>query len=96
MAADRRLAQQLAGAGHRAHGVRHVLRSVEVLDATADRARLLVVDALAAAQVRDARGALVRRAPTRSDAPHEVELVRTTGGWRLVEVRARDRRPAPG
>lgn len=84
--ADRRLVQRLAAAGETAHGVRHAVRAVDVLDVGADRARLRVVDVLAPYELRDAAGAVVRRAPGRGAASYVVELVRTPAGWRLVEV----------
>ena len=86
LAADRRLVEQLAAAGQSAHGLRHSVRSVDVLEASADRARLRVVDVLAAYEVRDAAGAVVRRSPSRGEAPYAVDLVRTAAGWRLVQV----------
>ena len=87
LAADGQLVRRLAAAGQTASGVRHAVQSVQVLQATSDRARLRVVDVLAAHEVRDARGTVVLRTPARGQAAHLVELVRTPAGWRLVEVR---------
>ena len=86
LAADRRLVQQLAAAGRSAHGVRDAVRAVDVEHAAGPSARLRVVDALGAYEVRDAAGAVVGRTPPRADAPHVVELALTPSGWRLVQV----------
>jgi hypothetical protein len=88
LAADTRLVGELAAAGLQAHGVRHDVRSVAVLSATADHARLRVVDSLAASELRDSAGVVVRRVAGRGAAAYVVELTRTPDGWRVVEVRS--------
>jgi hypothetical protein len=86
LAADTRLVEQLAAQGQTAHGLRHTVRSVEVIEDSPDRARLKVVDVLAAYEVRDRSGAVVSTAPARGEAPYVVEMTRTPVGWRLVQV----------
>jgi eukaryotic-like serine/threonine-protein kinase len=86
LAADLVLVGRLAGAGRTARGVRHDVRSVEPLEVDDDRARLRVVDVLAAYDVRDAGGAVAEAVPARAEAAHLVDLARTPQGWRLVQV----------
>ena len=83
---DTVLLEELVAKGRTASGLRHEVRALEVLDSRADAARLRVVDVLAAYEVRDAAGAVVSRAAERGEAAYSVELVRTTSGWRLVQV----------
>jgi hypothetical protein len=84
--ADRALVEQLAAQGQTADGVRHEVREVEQLELDGDRARLRLVDVLAAYEVRDAAGEVVSRTPSRGEAAYVVELARTADGWRLVQV----------
>lgn len=86
LALDTDRLQSLVDRGQSAHGLRHAVQSVEVLEAGDDRARLRVVDALSPYELRDASGALVQRVAGRPAAPFLVELVRTADGWRLVQV----------
>ena len=86
MRSDAALVEQLAVAGRTAHGVRHTVRSVDVLAATDRGARLEVVDVLAPYEVRDGTGEVVSRAPARGEATYVVELTRTAEGWRLLSV----------
>ena len=86
LAADQRLVDELRRAGRTASGVRHVLGDVELVTATADRARLRVVDALPTYEVHDAGGAVVGRGAARGERPQLVELALTADGWRLVSV----------
>ena len=69
-----------------AHGLRHELRDVDVLEATAGAARLAVVDVLADHEVRDNAGAVVQRVSERGSTAWRVRLVREAGEWRLAEV----------
>jgi hypothetical protein len=85
-AADARLVRALAAAGRTAEGVRHRIRSVDVVAVEDDRAELRVVDSLSPYDVRDATGAVVARSPGRGEAVQHVRLVRTDAGWRLVDV----------
>jgi hypothetical protein len=87
LAADTSLLQELTSAGRTASGVRHQVRSVEEREIGTDRVRLRVVDVLAGYEVRAADGGVVTRTPARGEAPYDVELARTSDGWRLVEVR---------
>jgi len=87
LASDTALLQSLVDQRQTAHGLRHEVRSVEVLSAQGSSARLRVLDVLNAYEVRDAAGAVVSRAPARGEQPFLVELVRAGDGWRLVEVR---------
>jgi hypothetical protein len=86
LAADTQLLQELADAGRTAHGLRHTVRSLEVLQASGGASRLRVVDVLTAYEVRDTAGAVVSRAPARGEQPFLVQLTRTADGWRLVQV----------
>ena len=86
LAADRALLAGLARDGRSAHGLRHELRDVKVLEATAGAARLAVVDVLADHEVRDNAGAVVQRVSERGSTAWRVRLVREVGGWRLAEV----------
>ncbi len=87
LASDTALLQSLVDQRQTAHGLRHRVRSVEVLSATAASARLRVVDVLGAYEVRDGTGAVVSRAPARGEKAFVVDLVRSGAGWRLVQVR---------
>jgi hypothetical protein len=85
-AADARLVRALAAAGRTAAGVRHRVSAVDVVAVDADQAELRVVDSLGPYDVRDATGTVVARRPGRGEAVQRVHLVRTDGGWRLVDV----------
>lgn len=87
LAADTALLQGLVDRGQTAHGLRHEVRSVEVLESGSDRVRLRVVDTLSAYEIRDSAGTVVSSAPARGEKPFLVELARTPDGWRLVGVR---------
>jgi hypothetical protein len=84
LAGDRRLVRALAASGRTASGVRHEVRSLEVLDAGPRHARLRVVDELRPHTLHD--GPAVTRVSARPARPHLVELTRTADGWRLVRV----------
>jgi hypothetical protein len=86
LAADRAALAQLAAAGHRPRGLRHVVHVVEVLEASDTRARLRVVDELSPYAVHDAAGEVVRQVPARGPVAQAVQLDRTAEGWRLVSV----------
>ena len=86
-AADARLVRALAAAGRTAEGVRHRVSAVDVVAVDADRAELRVVDSLGAYDVRDAAGTVVARQPGRGAEVQRVRLVRTSSGWRLLDVR---------
>lgn len=86
LAADTALLQDLGDRGQTAHGLRHEVRSVEVLEVAGDSARLHVVDVLAAYEIRDAAGDVVSDAAGRGERPFLVELSRTPAGWRLADV----------
>ena len=87
LACDAALLQSLVDRRQTAHGLRHEVRAVEVLEQSPSGGRLRVVDVLAAYEVRDAAGAVVSRAPARGERAFLVRLTRTAAGWRLVEVR---------
>jgi hypothetical protein len=87
LAADLALLRSLVERQETADGVRHGVRSVELLDERPGRVRLRVVDVLAGYSVLDARGVLVSRAPPRGPRAFLVDLQQTPVGWRLVEVR---------
>ncbi|MEX2289141.1 MAG: serine/threonine-protein kinase [Mycobacteriales bacterium] len=87
LASDTALLQGLVDRDQTAHGLRHTVRSVEVLEASASAARLRVVDVLAAHEVHGRGGAVVHRAAGRGAQAFAVSLTRTASGWRLVEVR---------
>lgn len=86
LAADTALLQDLLGRGQTAHGLRHEVRSVAVLEVAGDSARLRVVDVLAAYEIRTAAGDVVSEAAVRGEREFVVELSRTSAGWRLVSV----------
>jgi hypothetical protein len=86
LVSDAALLQDLIARGQTAHGLRHDVRTVELLASTADSARLRVVDVLGSYEIRSAAGDLVERAPARGERSFVVELVRAPDGWRLVEV----------
>lgn len=88
LASDSALLQGLVDQGRTAHGLRHAVRSVEVLESSPTAARLGVVDVLGAYEIHDPAGAVVGRAAARGRRAFLVELTRTASGWRLVEVRA--------
>ena len=88
LAADTALVQQLAAAGQRAVGLRHVLRQVRVVQASATFTRLRVVDVLGAHEVRARDGTVVRRVAERGSTAWAVSLLRGDGGWRLGAVEA--------
>jgi hypothetical protein len=87
LASDTALLQGLVDQGQTAHGLRHSVRSVQVLESEDDAARLRVVDTLSAYEIRDAAGAVVSRGAARGERAFVVDLVRVAEGWRLVEVR---------
>ncbi len=87
LASDTALLRSLVDQEQTAHGLRHQVRTVEVLRESGSAASLRVVDVLAAYEVRDAAGAVVSRAAARGEQAFAVELTRTADGWRLVEVR---------
>jgi hypothetical protein len=84
--ADHETVQRLATAGQRATGVRHTLRQVVVTSQDARSAVLQVVDELSAYEVVDRAGVVVSRGAARAAATFVVRLVRTGGGWRLMDV----------
>ncbi|WP_104524033.1 serine/threonine-protein kinase [Blastococcus atacamensis] len=83
---DQEHARVLAGAGEALSGFSPVVRDVTVLDASPERAELQLVDRWLDYLVVPAgrpEGPVLRTVPGRSDAPVQVVLVRTTGGWRI-------------
>jgi hypothetical protein len=84
---DSALLESLVERQQTAVGVRHEVRSVELLDSRPGQARLRVVDVLGGYAVRDEQGAVVSRAPARGPQAFLVDLQETPAGWRLVEVR---------
>jgi hypothetical protein len=84
--ADTAALTRLVGEGHRATGLRHQIRSVEVVDADGEGAVLRVVDVLAEHQVRDGTGAVVRQIGPRPETTWRVELSRSPNGWWLSSV----------
>ena len=89
LASDTALLQDLRGRGQTAHGLRHEVRSVEVLAVAGDTARLRVVDVLASYEIRDAAGDPAGQGAPRGEQELDVELVRTPAGWRLVSITPR-------
>lgn len=87
LAADRRLVRELSDRGLHARGARHTVSTVQVVRASAERATLRVIDALAAYELLDAEGDVVQRTAGRGEREHVVDLERTADGWRLSEVR---------
>jgi hypothetical protein len=87
LAADAALLRSLVDRGETAEGVRHGVRSVELLDEHPSRVRLRVVDVLAGYSVLDEGGVLIHRALPRGPQTFLVDLQSTPVGWRLVEVR---------
>lgn len=87
LAADVAALGQLAAHGRTAHGLRHELRRAELLDRSGDTVRLRVLDVLPGYEVRSADGAVVSRAAGRGERVFLVDLVRTSEGWRLVQLR---------
>jgi hypothetical protein len=87
LAADAATLGQLVAQGRTAHGLRHELRRAEQLERSGEAVRLRVADVLPGYEVRAADGAVVSRAPGRGEQVFLVELVRTTDGWRLVQLR---------
>ena len=85
-AADTARLRALVAEERSATGLRHDVRSVEVQEATPTSVRLLVVDTLAAHEVRAADGSVVQGVPARGERPYLVELVRTDQGWRLASI----------
>lgn len=86
LATDTALLQDLLDRGRTAHGLRHAVRSVEVLEVAGDSARLRVVDVLATYEIRDSAGDVVSEEAGRGERPFLVELSRTPAGWRLADV----------
>ena len=91
-AADRSAVARLATAGVRARGLRDVVRSVRVVDASVDRTVLDVRDERSAYDLVDATGTAVGHQPSRGVADWQVVLRRTPAGWRVSDVARRDRR----
>lgn len=88
LAADTAALLRLRTAGLSARGVRHEFQSVQQTSYDGKRAVLRVVDALAAYDVVDAAGDVVRSVPARSGASYIAELQLTPQGWRLRQMRA--------
>lgn len=86
LAADTALLQGLVDRGQSAHGLRHAVRSVQVLQQTASTARLRVEDVLAAYEVQDRHGTVLHRPAGRGEQSFLVRLARTDGRWRIVDV----------
>ena len=86
MGADTALLAALGSRGETAHGLRHDVRSVEVLSVAAGSARLRVTDVLPAYEIRSVAGDLVAIGPARGERAFVVDLVRTPAGWRLTSV----------
>lgn len=84
--ADTRAVRALAAAGHRAAGVRHQVRSVQVRSATTQRVELRVEDVLTPQVVIDAAGRELDRRPGRGPTSFDVTLLRAADGWRLDAV----------
>jgi hypothetical protein len=94
LAADAAALRSLSEQRQTAEGVRHAVRSVELLEGGSGRARLRVVDVLGGYAGADAQGAVVSRAPARGPQEFLVDLQETPAGWRLVQVRPAGRRLA--
>jgi hypothetical protein len=86
---DRARLTDLAAAGLHVDKLRMRPRSVRVVISSSTRVVLDVVDALAAYDVRSARGALVETRPGRGAANWRVTLVREGRSWRVYDVVAR-------
>lgn len=72
--------------GRRATGVRHEVRSLEVLAAESDRVELRVIDVLGPQTVLDAADEVLEQRAGRSEASYDVVLVRADGRWRIAEL----------
>lgn len=87
LAADARLLESLARVGRRAVGVEHSVTSLTPVRLTADRAQLQVVEALNGYSVEDVSGRVVERRAAGPGTRVLIELVQTTAGWRVAQVR---------
>ena len=98
LAADTEILHALAAKDQVVRGLRHTLRSVDVVSVGSvgpaslvgsDQAvRLQVVDVLAAHEIRDRGGPVVRTVPARSSASWELVMRPTQAGWRIETVTA--------
>jgi len=86
LAADRAAVDELVAAGLTVEGARHEVRDVTLLESAPQRARLRVVDVLAAHSVLAVDGAVVEERPARAPAAVEMELVDIGGAWRIAAV----------
>lgn len=80
--------RQYTARGLHVEGVRLAFGRITVVERTPDAVRLRVVDQLRQATAVDRSGrrlVLPRDSPTR----HTIELSRTSGGWRIADVRTR-------
>jgi hypothetical protein len=95
LAADAAALRALSDRRQTAEGVRHAVRSVELLEGGAGRARLRVVDVMSGYQVADAEGAVVSRAPGagRRSSSSTCRRHRPAGGWSRCVRRPPDRPP---
>ena len=80
---------QLHATGHTARGVRLVPRSVQLVDASAGRAVLHVVDVMPAYQLVAADGSVSSTRPGRAAAGWTVTLSLVNGDWRVLDVQRR-------
>ena len=87
--ADRAAMTALARAGLRPSGLALVTATVGVLDATAQRVRLGVVDRRSAYSLVDSAGVVVERVPARGPKGWTVELERFGTRWRTASVTPR-------
>ena len=97
--ADTEILRALADQDQGVRGLRHTLRSVDVVSAghvgpadppvgSGETVRLKVVDVLAGHQVLDRDGVVVRTVPARSSASWELLMRSTQAGWRIETVTA--------
>jgi hypothetical protein len=92
-AADVATLADLRRRGLHASGLRLTVLQASVRERSSSAVILLVRDQLAAYQLLNAEGLVVRRQPARSGADHVVELRKQADGWRIVRVS--DPRAAP-
>lgn len=99
LAADSEILRTLADQDQVVRGLRHTLRSVDVVAAgdvgptgspvaSDGTVRLRVVDVLAGHEIRDRAGTVVRAVPARSSASWQLLMRSTPAGWRIETVTA--------
>ena len=86
LARDRELLEQLRASGHTAHGVRLEPTSVRVVDVSAQRVVLRVVDVMPPYELVTVGGQVSTTRPGRPAAAWSVTLVHEGSSWRMYDV----------